>query len=309
MPHTVVLGDPEFFRIKSGKNPYTRTRWGLRKKVDIARAVYQWARFKETLERLGARVLVLPPDRDNPSMVFPANAGFLFPKYERISWTQKTFYLSRLTAHRRNETSIHEKFFGSLGFEIGRLPLAFEGEADFFPAGDAYLFSYGDIVPTGFRPALAWPPYRYRFSHRSDRRNLPALQKIVGPKPVIEVYLTDEKYYHGDTALFATGKDREYLLAYLPAMDESSRERLKRYFGSRLLPLSKEDTENFAANSFQLDTPEGPHLLMPEGISEDLKEKARKIGLPFTLVDVSEFFTKGGGSIKCLLCDLGPSEN
>ncbi|HXV18760.1 MAG TPA: hypothetical protein VD883_01645 [Candidatus Omnitrophota bacterium] len=309
MPHAIVLGDPEFFRIKSGKNPYTRTRWGFRKKVDIARAVFQWTRFKETLEKLGARVWVLPPDKDNPSMVFPANAGFLYPKYDRLPWAQKTFYLSNLTAHRKNETSAHEKFFGRLGFQIGRLPLPFEGEADFFPAGGAHIFSYGDIVPTGFRPALAWPPYRYRFSHRSDRRNLPALQRIVSPKPVIEVRLIDEKYYHGDTALFAFGKEREYLFAHLPAMDADSRARLQAYFGSRLFPLSKKDTENFAANSFQLDTPEGPYLVMPEGISDGLKETVRGLGFPYTLADVSEFFTKGGGSIKCLLCDLGPFEN
>ena len=77
-------------------------------------------------------------------------------------------------------------------------------------------------------------------------------------------------------------------------------------FGTRLLPLSKIDAENFTANSFQLDTPQGPHLFLPALTSESFKKSIHRLGLPYTQVDVSEFLKKGGGSIKCLLCDLGP---
>lgn len=306
MKHAVLLGDPAYFRIKSGKNPYTRTRWGFKKKVDLPKAIYQWNKFKETLESLGAKVFVLPPQKDNPSMVFPANAGFLFPKYEPLPWPKKHFILSSLSPHRRDEAAIYRDFLAPLGLQTKTLPYPFEGEADFFPCGEFYIFFYGDIVPTGFRPALGWPPYRYRFSHRSDKRNKDALQGIVGESPIIEVYLTDVKYYHGDTALFAFGPKREYLLAYLEAMDEASRGRLQKYFGARLIPLSRKDAENFAANNFQLDTPAGPHLIFPDGVSEGLKKKVVDLGFSYTLVDVSEFFMKGGGSVKCLLCDLGP---
>ena len=41
MQHAVLLGDPSYFRIKSGKNPYTRDRWGFRKVVDLPKALAQ----------------------------------------------------------------------------------------------------------------------------------------------------------------------------------------------------------------------------------------------------------------------------
>lgn len=305
--HTVLLGDPSHFRIKSGANPYTRNSWGLRKKVDLKKALTQWNGFKETLERSGANVLILPPQSDHPGTVFPANAGFLYPKYQPIPLSQKTFYLSSLTEHRAGETSLYRQFLGSRGFKFGTLPYRFEGEADFFPCGEFYIFSYGAVVPTGFKPRWGLPPWRYQFSHRSDARNLKVLEEIVKGKTVIPVRLTDTRYYHGDTALFAFGAKREYLLAYLEAMDKESGERLKKYLGSRLIPISRHDAECFTANSFQLDTPKGPHLILPVQASQDIRSKISSLGFPFSTVDVSEFFEKGGGSIKCLLLDLGPS--
>ena len=308
MTSTVLLGDPSFFRIKAGRNCYTRDRWGFRKRVDLKKAKSQWLTFKETLESLGARVHVLPGHPEFPGMVFPANAGFLHPKYAAVPAGQKRFVLSNLVPHRAGEAAIYKSFLEGLGFRAGTVPYLFEGEADFFPAGDAYLFCYGDITRPGFVPRPGFPPWRYRFSHRSDRRNLEALKKIVAPSKIIEVRMSDPRYYHGDTCLFAFGPKREHLFAYLEALDEPSRGRLKNHFGEKLIPLSQKDAENFVANSFQLDTPHGPHLVLPMHVSNDVLGWANSLGIAHTQVDVSEFFEKGGGSIKCLLCDLGPTE-
>jgi N-dimethylarginine dimethylaminohydrolase len=306
MKHAILLGDPSHFRIKSGKNPYTRDRWGRRKTVDLPKAAAQWGRFKGTLESLGAKVFVLPPSEENPSTVFPANAGFLYPKYEPRPWANKKFYLSSLSPHRAGEETLYRDFFASVGLATETAPYPFEGEADFFPCGDLHLFCHGPIVRTGFRPAWDWPPYRYRFSHRTDNRNREFLRSVVGQKEILGVRLIDERYYHGDTALFAFGRQREYLFAYLEALDFESQSRLKHRLGSRLIPLSRTDAENFVANGFQLDTPAGPHLVFPEGVSSQVRNTVTRMGFPMTTVDVSEFFLKGGGSVKCLICDLGP---
>jgi len=307
MTHAVLLGDPSFFRVKSGANPYTRNRWGFKKRVDLRKALYQWEHFRETLERLGAKTFILPPEKDHPGMVFPANAGFLYPKYEPLPFSQKRFYLSSLTAHRQGETAIYRGFLSGLGLRCETLPYRFEGEADFFPCGQFYIFSYGAIVAAGFKAVWGLPPWCYQFSHRSDYRNLQGLEKIVGSSQVIALRLADTRYYHGDTALFAFGPNREYLLAYLEGLDRESQACLKNYLGNRLIPIAKEDAENFTANSFQLDTPQGPHLVVPDRVSPAIRDKFSSLGLSFTTVDVSEFLEKGGGSIKCLLCDLGPS--
>lgn len=300
------MGDPQLFRIKGGQNPYTRNRWGIRKRVCRVRALSQWQTLRETLESLGAKVFVLPAVKDLPGLVFPANAGFLYPKYEATDFSNKTFYLSNLTLHRLHEQDLYQNFFSSLGFVTSRLPYAFEGEADFFPCGEFYIFTCGTIRKTGFRPRWGWPLYEFQFSHRSDERNEDTLKRIVGNRPILKIRLTDVRYYHGDTCLFAFGPKREYLFAYPEAIDEESRNVLRHHLGSRLVELSRRDAENFVANSVQVDTANGPHLVLPAGVSEEVKTNVSSLGFSFSTVDVSEFFQKGGGSIKCLVCDLGP---
>ena len=45
---------------------------------------------------------------------------------------------------------------------------------------------------------------------------------------------------------------------------------------------------------------------MPGGVSERLQAQVRERGVTPVVVDVSEFLKKGGGSVKCMIGDLGP---
>ncbi len=309
MKHAILLGDPAHFRIRGGQNPYTRDRWGLKKRVDRPKAVGQWERFKDTLERLGAATFVVPPHAEHPGLVFPANAGFLHFKYAPVPLGHKHFWLSSFAGHRAGQEAIYRAALNRLGVTaIATLPFAFEGEADFFPVADFFVFTHGEIVRPGFVPALGIPPYRYRFSHRSDARNLGSLEAVVSPQEVLPVRLTDVRYYHGDTLFFAFGLRREYLLAYPPAADPADITRLRERLGGRFIEVDARDAEAFACNSFQLDGPQGPVLVMPAGVSDALVARLEGLGFPVTRVDVSEFFRKGGGSVKCLIGDLGPVE-
>jgi hypothetical protein len=47
---------------------------------------------------------------------------------------------------------------------------------------------------------------------------------------------------------------------------------------------------------------------MPGGVSERLQAEVRERGVEPVVVDVSEFLKKGGGSVKCMIGDLGPVE-
>ncbi len=306
MKHTVLMGNPIFFRIKDGKNPYTRNSYGIKKQVNRLKAFHQWKTLKEKLEALGARVLVLQPQKEYPSMVFPSTAGFLYPKHSPVDIKDKTFYLSRLESPMSDKSLVYHQFFEALGTGVGNLPYDFEGESDFIPVNDAYIFAYGDIVSTGFRPTLSFPPWRYQFSHKSDERNISQLRHIVKKKKVIPIKLIDPNFYHGEMAMFAFGRHRENLLAYLPAMDDESQIRLKSHFGKKLIPIFQNDADNLAANSFQVDAQDGPHLILPSQVSTELALQITRLGLPYVKVDLSEFSHKGGGSVKALLCDLGP---
>jgi N-dimethylarginine dimethylaminohydrolase len=131
---------------------------------------------------------------------------------------------------------------------------------------------------------------------------------------VLRVELVLEAHYHGDTALCAFGPQREYLLAWKPAIEAESWERLRETFGERLLELGDGDAARYAANAFTY-TPCGQHgatresfLFLPGGVSDALLAQLRERGVTPVTIDVSEFLKKGGGSVKCMIGDLGPVE-
>jgi hypothetical protein len=45
---------------------------------------------------------------------------------------------------------------------------------------------------------------------------------------------------------------------------------------------------------------------MPAGVTTELQAEVRARGVEPVLVEVSEFLRKGGGSVKCMIGDLGP---
>jgi N-dimethylarginine dimethylaminohydrolase len=313
---SVLMGDPAQFRIRGGANPHTRTRWGFRKTVDRALAGRQWHGLARTLLDLGVDVYVVPAIETSPGLVYPANAGFLTEPQEPKPLARKTFYLSRALPTRAAERMVYGGFLKALGFQVQEFPVRFEGEADFFPTADAFLFTSGFLTPQRFVLSAGWPPWKRVYGFRSAAAALDHLQPVVPNREIIPLTLVRETHYHGDTCLCAFGPLKQFLMAYLPALSAASQARLREKFGERLLPLSEEDGEMFSANSFQVEPPgpEGdevfrltarPTLVMPATATERLRAQVRERGVDVVTADVSEFMEKGGGSVKCLIGDLG----
>jgi len=302
------MGDPTYFSVKGGANPHTRTRWGTRRIVNRAAAISQWGRLRDVLRDLGVRVLVVPPDTDQPGLVYPANAGFLTHLDAELPLRQKTFYLSNLLPTRAGERAHYAKLLQTHGFQTECIDerLRFEGEADFFPVGDLYLLTHGRVERQRFVPALAIPPWRRVYGFRTSANVEPTLSAIVSPRPVIRVELVLEAHYHGDTALCAFGPGRESLLAYPRALEPRSWERLRKAIGESILELSEDDAVRYAANSFTFSRGGESFLVMPAGVSDRLLARVRERGVTPVVVNVSEFLKKGGGSVKCMIGDLGP---
>jgi len=300
------MGDPLFFSVKGGANPHTRNALGLRKTVDAERARRQWHMMARTLRALGAEVLVVEPHQDLPGLVYPANAGFLFP-LENTPAEKKAFYLANLLPTRAAEQPVYRKVIESLGLVTKTLEARFEGEADFFPAGPYMIFTHGKLERQRFVPTIGLPPWRRVYGFRSDERAVEELQRIVGPKPILSLELSDEAYYHGDTVLCSFGPRREYLLAYTDGLTGESCERLRKAFGPELVTLDSNDAAHYAANSFQIRSGGNCTLVLPSGVSQSTLAQIRERGVEPTLVEVSEFLAKGGGSIKCMILDLGPT--
>jgi N-dimethylarginine dimethylaminohydrolase len=303
--HAVLMGDPLFFSIKGGANPHTRTFWGRRKSVSRKKAVSQWHHLAGTLTGLGVEVFVLPAVKEQPGLVYPANAGFLTRIQEKIPIGKKTFYLSNLLPTRTNEKYYYKDFLGKLGLKTQELFHRFEGEADFFPLGDKYIFTYGPIQRQRFVFQWGIPPYRRVYGFRTDKEALAELSAIVVPDKIIPLGLINEAFYHGDTLLCSFGHNREFLLAYLPGLEQTSQGIIMEMVGDKLVKLETKDAWLYAANSFQVEYRNQQYLIMPEGVSAGLLSRIEERGVIPVLVNVSEFWKKGGGSVKCMIGDLG----
>ena len=297
MKHVVLMGDPSHFSVVGGANPHTRDSYGRRKSVDRALAIAQWGRMRDLLRELGMQVAVVPANPAHPGLVYPANAGFRHGD---------VFVLSNLTPTRAGEQPIYRRVVESLGLSCVTSQARFEGEADLWPAGDVLLFSHGRIRRQRFVPRLGWPPWKRIYGFRSDPRALDEIEAIAElGKQVLRIELVDERYYHGDTCLCSFGAGRAFLLAYTPVLHAASAARLRELFGDRLIEIGAGDAAIYAANSFALEAGGESLLVMPEGVSARLVEAVSARGVRVLKADVSEFHKKGGGSVKCMIGDLG----
>lgn len=301
------MGDPSHFSVQGGANPHTRTRWGTKRQVDRELAIAQWHALKITLEQLGLRVLVVPPDAAQPGLVYPANAGFQSRVDEPEPLAAKTFTLANLLPTRAGEKAHYRRVLEAAGYRTADFDpqYRFEGEADFFPAGDVHLLTHGRIERQRFVPAFAIPPWKRVYGFRTDVRAKDLLAAKVAPRELIVVALTLEAHYHGDTALCAFGPGRRFLLAYRDAIAPDDFAVLRARFGDRLIELSDADARCYAANSFTHTSGPTSVLVMPGGVSSELLRQVTDRGVEPVVVDVSEFLKKGGGSVKCMIGDLG----
>ena len=301
------MGDPSHFSVKGGANPHTRTRWGTRRHVDRRRAIAQWQQLKARLEELGLRVLVVPPDAGQPGLVYPANAGFQSRVDEPEPIERKTFTLANLLPTRAGEKPHYRRTLERAGYRVAEIDerYRFEGEADFFPAGDAHLLTHGRLERQRFVPAWGLPPWKRVYGFRTDVAVEERLAPMVAPRPIVRIELTLETHYHGDTVLCAFGPGRRFLLGYRAGITTEGWATLERRFGDRLIEIPERDAQRYAANSFSYTAADESWLVMPDGVSQELRDAVRDRGVEPVAVDVSEFLEKGGGSVKCMIGDLG----
>jgi N-dimethylarginine dimethylaminohydrolase len=303
MARTILMGDPAHFAVRGGANPHTRNALGLRKRVDADRARAQWHALARTLVAHGVEVCVLPPDARRTGLVYPANAGFLFPLE---GGGEKIFYLSHLLPTRAAELEVYRPFIAAMGYQTREVAAPFEGEADFFPAGRFMIFTHGRVERQRFVARAGIPPWKRVYGFRSAIGALDQLETAARGREILPLELALEAHYHGDTVLCSFGPGRQYLLAYLDGLSKPSRARLEAEFGDHLIALGAGDAALYAANSFQSELNAILYLFMPRGISAELLAAVRERGAEPVLCDASEFLAKGGGSIKCMILDLGP---
>jgi len=262
-PRRYLMCPPTYFDVRYSINPWM----DASKPVDVAVAVAQWERIRDTLRGLGHRVDEMTPAADLPDMVFAANGATVAGG--RVVLAQFRH------AERTAETWQHRDWFHANDFTDVHASLwAHEGQGDCLQAGGGRL-----LCGTGFRTSPN--------AHGQLRR-------ILGAE-VVSLTLVDPRFYHLDTALAVLSeKDVMY---YPEAFSPGSRELLRDLYPDAILATG-EDASAFGLNAVS----DGTHVVLPQaatGLAGQLSARGyRPVG-----VDVSELM-KAGGAVKCCVLEL-----
>jgi N-dimethylarginine dimethylaminohydrolase len=301
------MGDPTHWGARAAGPGSPRTGLGSARPAERAAAVRQWHGLHDLLRDLGVVPIVIPPQLGEPGLVYPATAGFLTDVDAEKPVSEKRFVLANPRPGRPGERLHVRQVLAQHGFRLETLDerLEFSGAADFFGAGDDYVFTVGWSEPPRHVPALGLPPWRRVPGRRSDAAAEPALRGLVAPRPVLRIELAPEALGPGDTALCPFGPGRRHLLIHPRALAEPGLVLLREIFRERVLELSDEDAARGAANAFALNQAGDCLLVLPAGVSPALRAKVRERGATPLAADVSAFSAAGAG-VRRLVADLGP---
>jgi N-dimethylarginine dimethylaminohydrolase len=267
---TILMCPPDHFEIAYVINPWMEGQFA---NTDDGLAHRQWKALRDAIEP-HAKILLQPPQRGLPDLVFTANAGLVL---------DRKVIISRFRSVERQGEEPHDRaWFAENGFEILDWPeaLPFEG------AGDA-LFDRG--------LDLLWVGHGFR-SH-ADVAAL--LEKTLGRKTA-PLNLIDPRFYHLDTCLCPLAGG--YLLYFPPAFDPTSRALIEALVPEALrIAVDEDDALKFCCNAVDLDG-----TILMNDASERLQMCLRGAGFQPKLVALSEFM-KAGGAAKCLTLKLAES--
>jgi N-dimethylarginine dimethylaminohydrolase len=252
---------PTYFDVTYRINPWMHPEGH----VDRRLAMRQWEALRNAYLVAGHVVDVIEPIDGLPDMVFAANGGFVI---DGRAVSAKFRFPERLA-----EAPQFTHWF----IQAGLAPVATsgvnEGEGDFLLVGGVIL------AGTGFRTGRA--------AHAE-------VSALLG-RPVVSLELTDDRYYHLDTAL-AVLSDTE--IAYYPeAFSSSSQSLLRDLFPDALLATA-DDASAFGLNAVS----DGSRVFLPAGATH-LERQLLDHGFDPQPFDVSELL-KAGGGVKCCTLEV-----
>ena len=252
----ILMCPPTYFDVEYEINPWMN----VSVQPDRQKAQEQWENLKKTYIDLGVTVETIDQVKGLPDMVFTANAGTV---KDNLFVSGNFRYKER-----KGEEQHFQQWFRDQGFEVKTLTHSQGGEGDALFYRDTLYMGYG---------------------FRSDTEAHQEIGKLL-QVPTVSVKLIDPYFYDFDTAFCPIGN--KAVLYYPDAFSEEDRKRIESIDGA--IPMTKEQAENFVANSVYVDG-----KLLVGYLDEDLEKKLSSINVTPVKLDLSEF-KKGGGGIKCL---------
>ncbi len=190
----VLMVSPEHYRIAYAINPYMKDSSGKLKEVDPKVALVQWTELKNTYEKLGFPVSVIPGVPDLPDMVYAANQSF--PFWDNKSGKPQVLLARMASPFRAPEVEHFRAWYEKQGITTQTLTHAqgtFEGN------GDAILHPGRPIVWGASGPANP----RRRLSGDSRAVSLaghPAHSSSERVLPSRYLFFDSQRFHRGDSA-------------------------------------------------------------------------------------------------------------
>ena len=263
----ILMCPPDYYEVDYVINPWMEGQLGHTSRL---LAQQQWQGLRESLAE-EAEIVLQPPQKGLPDLVFTANAGFVLGDKAVVS---------RFRANeRQGEEPFNATCFKAHGFTLAPWPadVFFEG------AGDALIDRAQNFI---------WCGYGFR----SDHAVAALLEKIFNRRAV-PLRLIDPRFYHLDTCLCPLAGG--YVMYFPPAFDDES----QRLIASLVPPekrilVTEGDALHFACNAVDLNG-----RIFLNDASDDLQQRLRATGFAPTLTPLTEFL-KAGGTAKCLTLKL-----
>lgn len=259
----ILMCPPQFFDVNYSINAWMDTS----NKVDVDLAKQQWNVLYNGINDL-EETIFMNPEENLPDLVFTANSGIV---HKNIFIPSNFKY-----PERQGETKHFEFFFLKQGFNILKLPLAYNFEG----AGDMLRYSDNETYFGGY-------------GFRTDLESYDFLGKILGVE-IFKLNLINPYFYHLDTALCPVSKN---LVVYYPgAFSEESRTLIESKADTIVVP--ENEAMKFACNMVAIEN----NILMPSGCPET-RIMLKDSGFTVQEFDMSEF-QKSGGACKCLTFEM-----
>ena len=252
---------PDHFSIEYEINPWMKTS----DQVDPAAAAKEWQSLAYIYRSLKFEVETIKPAAGLPDMVFTANGGLviggkvMLPRFKY--------------PERQPETGQFKDWFEAAGFEVKLPRHDFEGEGDALVCGDLIMAGWG---------------------FRSDPAAHAELDTYFD-ETVVSLHLTDDRFYHLDTALAVL--DHSTIAYYPGAFDANSRRQLE-----LLIPRTIKATEA-EAEGFGLNLVSDGHNVVMSDRAQTLAKQIEALGYKVHTTPIKEF-QKSGGGVKCLTLEL-----
>ena len=267
-PTGVLVCPPTYFDVVERKNPFMT----MDTPVDRKKAQQQWLTLRQTFAATGLQVHEYAPLQGAEDMVFSANPALagLNRRGDRVAVASRMKFPSRSV-----EVPAIVERLTQLGYTVDTtIPpsVSFEG------GGDAVWHPARHVLYAGY----GW---------RSDATSHSVLERVFEAE-IVPLRLTDERFYHLDTALCAVDSDTALIVA--EAFDQGGLDELQRRL-KRLVRIDLDEALSMAANAAL--GADGSVII--DGAAQTTIAKLKSLGYAVRAVDTSEF-RKSGGSVYCM---------